>query len=211
MSGSIEALREGGFYIFCINYYMLSLKVGDEQLGIDCHPGSRAFGVQGQRGFQSIGRPGNNIMDRFLPFDFLFILNCNNFSNLPEEVVGHPHVDNNHKQNPNNDYRYDQNNKGELIAFVIFVDGGDEEASTCDQSNAGYGDKDKHYKYRQFYFNFVAEMGTGSADIFLLTGVFNFVFAHLTGMGVLVMVLFLQLGVAFLDPFRLALEVDVLH
>ena len=44
-------------------------------------------------------------------------------------------------------------------------------------------------------------MGTGSADIFLLAGVFYFVFAHLAGMGVLVVVLFLQLRVAFLDPF----------
>ena len=95
--GSIEVLREGGFYIFCINYYILSLEVGDEQLGVDCHPGACTFGVQGQRGFQSIGRSGNNIMDRFLPFDFLFVLNCNNFPNLPEEVVGHPHIDNNSK------------------------------------------------------------------------------------------------------------------
>ena len=54
-------------------------------------------------------------------------------------------------------------------------------------------------------------MGTGSADVFLLAWVFYFVFAHLAGMGVLIVVLLFQLGVAFLDPFWLALEVNVLH
>ena len=105
LSGSIEALREGGFYIFCINYYMLSLEMGDEQLGVDCHPGACTFGVQGKRGFQRICRPANNIMYRFLPFDFLFILNCNNFFNLPEKVVDHPYINNNNEQNPNNNHR----------------------------------------------------------------------------------------------------------
>ena len=79
--------------------------MGDEQLGVDCHPGARTFGVQGKRGFQRIGRPANNIMYRFLPFDFLFILNCNNFFNLPEKVVDHPHINNNNEQNPNNNHR----------------------------------------------------------------------------------------------------------
>ena len=175
--------------------------MGDEQLGVDCHSGTRTFRVQGKWGFQSINRPTNNIVNRFLPFDFLFVLNANNFLNLPEKVVGHPHIDNNNEQNPNNDHRYYQNNKGELIAFIVSVYGADEEASACDKSNAGDGDEDEDYEDGQFYFNFVAEMGAGSADVFLLAGVFYFVFAHLAGVGVLLVVVLLQLGVAFLDPF----------
>ena len=39
--GSIEALREGGFYIFCINYYMQSLGVDDEPIHNHTYEGRR--------------------------------------------------------------------------------------------------------------------------------------------------------------------------